>query len=240
NEVAAMLATCLPMAYYLFKNEKRWFLRLLNFVNLFFITFGLFATVSRSGLIAFVFSAAAILRKNIKSFAAPFIVIIFAVVFMYFAKTLFLERETVTVMLSGKVHYDHSTETRLDLLRATFKVWLKNPLLGVGMGQVSKETSTHHDAHNAYLQILCETGLFGFLSAGYIAILFIKKTKQLQEKGPFFKEIASYYQIALLSWLIFLCFGHYYACPSLWLLLVYPFISENIYEFENRAAAQTL
>ena len=53
---------------------------------------------------------------------------------------------------------------RKELREAAWNMWLRNPILGVGLSQKSKKgTVLEIGCHNSYLQTLCDYGIVGFL-----------------------------------------------------------------------------
>lgn len=62
---------------------------------------------------------------------------------------------------------------RLRLWRTALQDWWNSPLLGNGLGYAYY---AHQKAtHNTYLQVLCETGLIGFMLASFFALPMLKK-----------------------------------------------------------------
>lgn len=71
-----------------------------------------------------------------------------------------------------------SMEVRFSLYREAWQMFLDNPILGVGWGQFRYLTTgdylMEYNVHNVYLQLLAETGIFGFLViAGSLLFPFI-------------------------------------------------------------------
>lgn len=72
---------------------------------------------------------------------------------------------------------DGSTINRNNLLIQAFDVWIKNPILGVGFNNfpiLQTVQTGYYYAHNNYLELLADTGIFGF-SLYYINYIRINK-----------------------------------------------------------------
>jgi O-antigen ligase len=56
--------------------------------------------------------------------------------------------------------------SRLKMWRKAVELWRESPWFGIGLGQYNIVSSFgwKHTAHNLYLSILCEGGIFAFLS----------------------------------------------------------------------------
>lgn len=77
---------------------------------------------------------------------------------------------------------------RFDLWRLAISAFLENPVLGIGWKQYrikmspSFSLTNQYDAHNVYLQLLCEIGIIGFLIYMAWFIRMFTKTVQLYKK----------------------------------------------------------
>lgn len=82
--------------------------------------------------------------------------------------------ETVNGVLAG----EDVTSSRSSLFAWAWLLFLRNPLLGIGWGNFRTTTagnatySAELDTHNIYLQLLCETGIIGFVFFILVFILF--------------------------------------------------------------------
>ncbi len=65
-------------------------------------------------------------------------------------------------------HFTGSAGGRLERVVAAFKIWAQHPFIGVGWGKFTEYSPEYvrvggKSAHNAYLRVLAETGLLGFV-----------------------------------------------------------------------------
>jgi len=242
NVLACLLTASLPLAYYLFSHEKSRFLKLMGIVSISCIVLGVFCSVSRAGLIALTVTILFIFFKNKNKIVNSVLIFIFVIVFLYFAKDLLTQRQTVTTSASGRVYYDNSTNIRLQLIQGAFRLWLHNPIWGVGLGNFMEKNVDESGrkgkfvAHNSFLEILAETGLCGILCFLFILFTSFKMAAQLKHKERYYQDLAEYLQISLLSSCIVMFFGTFYLSAFFWVLLGLPFVLDNIAGFENSTA----
>lgn len=99
-------------------------------------------------------------------------VLAIAVMFLYTHHYRNDQGRTLSVDTFATEHADRNVATRLVLWDISWKMFLEHPLLGVGMGDYSREAEkrlaerhvrTTVDSHNIYLQILATRGLVGFI-----------------------------------------------------------------------------
>jgi putative inorganic carbon (hco3(-)) transporter len=82
------------------------------------------------------------------------------------------------MMTLKDVKADQSADSRIEQAAAAFAMWKDHPLLGVGFGRKNYSrlvgrylgNSDNHVAHNSYLQMLADSGVFAFLL--YTGMLF--------------------------------------------------------------------
>lgn len=245
NDTAGLMATAFPLAYYLFIHEKKKYLRQFYGICFLGIIFGLFSTVSRGGLITLTFSLVMIYRHNIKNIMALGLVFLLVIGFLYFAKDLYLSRETITTTMTGKTYLDASATKRLQLIGTALKIWADNRIWGIGMGRfttaIVEGKRVTRQAHNAYLQILAEMGLIGLLGFLYMLKTFFATTRRINAHDPFYRDMALCCRIMGLSWMLFFLFAHSYLHSIFWLMLAFPFILEKLAAQEAlRASAVAL
>lgn len=242
NDTAGLMATSFALAFYFFRNEKNQFFKLFYFICFFFIIFGLYGTVSRGGLITLTFSLILIYTKNIKNIVATCLVAMLFTGFFYFAKDLYMSRETVTTTMTGKTYLDSSSRKRIELITTALKIWEQNPVWGIGMGNfetaIIDGKKVTRNAHNAYLQILAEMGIVGLCAFLYLLKVSFTTIKNIAIEDPFYRDMALCCRISLLSWMLFFLFAHSYLHAIFWLYLVFPFILEKI-SFEEKKLAPT-
>ena len=149
------------------------------------------ATLSRGVLIALVASFAIIFKKLPKEKIWIWFALSLAIFFLLYGSfiTKITERfeevekiPQVGTITGAKEEVQDSGITRTLAAIETFTIFLTNPLLGIGLGNsppalgtilpqkfqkdpLSEELSEKHmlDPHNIYLEVLAETGIFGFI-----------------------------------------------------------------------------
>lgn len=117
-----------------------------------------------------------------KIFAVIIIVIVILFIIINYVPTLstffyrFVETEE-----NGDV-----TMGRSSVWQTTLEVFKTNPLIGIGWGQFQRQGYWSFNAHNIYVQLLCETGIIGslfyFSFFGYMIYETYKVLKELREK----------------------------------------------------------
>ena len=70
-----------------------------------------------------------------------------------------------------------------DILRAyALSIWMENPLFGIGWNQFSQLGADFSTVHNVFIQLLCETGIFGLLFVMTPIIFTVIRTRNLVVK----------------------------------------------------------
>lgn len=162
--------------FLIFSKEK--FFQKLFLVFLFFLMFFCFVfSLSRGAWVVFPLSLIIIFfmvsfnkkvrkEKRVRLKITFICIIIFVVYFLMYCLNLreigFLNKE---ILLSG----------RDKIWKETISLIIKYPLFGVGLYRAPFVLSSHTDAHNAYLNLLLETGILGFIPFLLIIICYLKK-----------------------------------------------------------------
>ena len=88
-----------------------------------------------------------------------------------------------------------------DILRLqALSIWSDNPILGIGWNQFGQLGKDYTTVHNVYIQLLCETGIVGFICFTIPIFYFLYKTVKLINKlnslnfAPFLM-FSTFYQI---------------------------------------------
>lgn len=84
-------------------------------------------------------------------------------------------------------NFSESMEKRLVLAEASRKIFLENPILGIGLNNftASKISWTLQPVHNNYLLVLAETGLVGLLGFTFILSNILKKSATFKNPALF-------------------------------------------------------
>ena len=207
NEVAYALVILVPIALML-ASRSRWLLRIALWGVIAAYMLAIFLTFSRGGLMA-LFAVLALMgwkQKSvvIKAAVAALIVGGLVVIGMFWTRS------------SGgfsNIKQDGSVQERMVTLEAGMRMFLKNPLLGVGPGDSSVAYALYagrdancgcHDqlvVHNAYIQVLAEVGLAGAIP--FVVFLFVS----LYQAWRMEKSSIGHYAMALelAMWGLILC-----------------------------------
>jgi O-antigen ligase len=246
NYLAAKLIALIPLAYYLYvRDTAKWFKRF-NIITICLLILGSFLTVSRAGLLTLTIIGGCLLLKNIKKYSTFLIIGAALILFSLYAKDLFLERKTVTTTLAGEKILDTSVVARLELLEKGFKLFLKNPIFGVGLDNTQQSMRDQLSVrsiniHNVYLLVLVEFGVGGFLLFMGLFWLAHKSLARLSHlPDPAFNEMAIYLRLALFSHMITSCFIGNWVELLLWITLALPVILYQISKNEDKDRAATV
>ena len=175
---------------------KSFFIRSILFSFYCIMTFVLLKINSKGAIIAFIFSLLYFIVFGIYLFKRKKAILINSTIsFLLVLSTVFvtnLDSNTTNAFKNTTINFygDEGNTSRIRYLKQAFNSFLENPFFGVGYGNW-KLVSIKYDAsqmrdyvvqyytHNDYIQILTETGIFGFIS--YLSIflfLIIKFVKR--------------------------------------------------------------
>jgi O-antigen ligase len=240
NEVGGIMVATIPLALYFYKNTTKRFSKIYYLMTIIILIFGTFSTVSRTALICMLFVFGFILIRDKKNLIMLVIVSIAMLGFFTFARNLYIERKTVQTSLAGKQRLESSASVRLLYWQTAFQIWLKHPLVGVGLynwrENVEKELKIRLKTacvHNSYLQFLAETGIIGFSIFIYLLYLNYMMVSALKAYGGFYEEITLYLRAILYSWLLFSIFFSFQFTAVYWLFLSLPFSAMQAVESET-------
>ncbi|MBF0522032.1 MAG: O-antigen ligase family protein [Candidatus Omnitrophica bacterium] len=187
NNLACVLAVGIALAYILFKSyvtNKFGKVLLVGFILL--ASIGIFLTGSRAGALSvgsFYFILLFMERRSFFSRKG----LLFIVVFMF---AIFLLSVFVPQYLLNRVSEGQNAGTfllRVEIWKAGFEAWIKNPLFGVGSGayafSLDNPSLYGRVAHNTFVSVLVETGIIGFfiylfLWGGLVRKFLLKSSQQ--------------------------------------------------------------
>lgn len=166
------LLVTLPISYALAKLEKNKIIKTLYLSLSLVFVFLIFATMTRSAWIAFLFMALVYaITKNKK--AIVWLLLGFMAVYVFIPAV----NQRVNDIFDPK--YNSSFKTRLNILTTTLPAFENHPLIGSGFGTFEVVNLKYNDearfyesllAHNDYLKTLIEQGLIGLVL--YLILLF--------------------------------------------------------------------
>lgn len=170
-----LIGIALAASFY-FTTQRSW-LKPVLIASIALMTMGVMFTLSRTaylalpcmaGLWAFRFRRLDLLKYAIPALALP-------VLAVAFAPERVVDRFQDLVSAGSVEELDPSARDRFLMLPGIFKAFGSNPVSGVGlsgyMNWASRNDEVVHAIHNAYLQVLAENGLLGFIPFMAIVIL---------------------------------------------------------------------
>jgi len=228
-ELALILALSVPIAWHLATTRKTGyaanFLRLVNFVYVPAALLSALLTGSRMALLVNVAGVLYILGTL--SFRGKLIhrVLIAAVLIgAFFFEASFIPKETLFRLSSvGDSISQSDFGGRGRLWLATFSLFLEHPFFGIGAGALHAPAQLGGAAHNSYLSVLAELGMFGFfLFASMICNVIFKAVKQ---QSPF----SGLWITVLVIWLFGVFTLTWEFTKTTWYILNMVIISSAIY-----------
>ncbi len=156
NELAVFLVMFIPTVVYLVIYEKHWFWRIISYVSLPLFLAGMVVGISRTGFIALIVCSIFIFIyfKNKK------ITIYFTVILIVF----FVTTPIIYWDRIGTILTDPTYGGRQGIFESAIELIKEDPFTGKGFGSFSEEmylrSLQEYSAHNMYINIIAESGLF--------------------------------------------------------------------------------
>lgn len=170
NDLAFAIVLSMPFCFAFMLRTKSFFRKALWAGAMLVMTYALYRTGSRAGLLALVISGAVILwefgvkggRKKLLVFSS-----LVAVLFLFLFGGTAIKRfqAMVNPAPTSRAMEDArgSSTERWELLRKSIALTLENPLLGIGPGNFEVLSGMWHVTHNTYTQVSSEGGLPAFI-----------------------------------------------------------------------------
>ena len=171
NELGAFLGMFSVIALALAVGARSWFARLSAAVVFGLSAFAILLSLSRGGMLALVGGAGVVLWRSSKLFFGILVVVL--ALSPFWLPDYVMDRITNSTHETEEgVSADKSSEARLLTWRAIFGVIAQHPIEGVGfeglgavlpdMGEAMGLADVRDSAHNTFLRMLGELGVFGF------------------------------------------------------------------------------
>lgn len=239
NYYAQIMVALVPLAVERFLNEKKRIFRLLAGWGAVACVLTIYYTFSRGGFLALLIVILLIfLRQPSKPYAGFIMFGLFALAAYQFVPAQYTDRITSLFQLVPGVNVsakkDASLAGRASANIIGWTMFSDHPILGVGVGNYNanfnyyaRELGLSHEAgaaHNLYLEIAAERGIFGLLSFGaivYSTFKVLNSTKRGALRKNF-KELASIcdaLNTGLVGYLVAATFLHDAHIRYFWLLL---------------------
>ncbi len=216
NSFGGILALTIPcfLSFYFSKSFKNSSIRIkiVYFFFLFILFFTLFFTYSRNSLISCIVGILSFLLiyfwkiKKINLFLKYFLLLSTFLLFFIFLSKFTFEKVYERILSIFRIQEDISFQIRLYYWKNSLRTFLKYPFFGIGISQFIYMPYAFFVIipHNLYIQLLLETGIFGFLSFIFL-IGSIIKSLFLCVKKVDLNEKYSWMPIGLIgSWFAFL------------------------------------
>jgi O-antigen ligase len=187
NDLAINIAITFPLCVAFLFAAKNKIVKMLWAAGLLFMSWGVVATYSRSGLLAMVVTLVICLwefgikgKRTVVLVSAAFIGICAVVVVL--ATPNYLTR--IESMVRGNIEGSGdrgSLEAREALLMDSVTLMVHHPVFGIGPGNFSSYTQTWRVAHNTYTELGAETGLPGLFLFLLLLGLTMRKIRQVRK-----------------------------------------------------------
>ena len=207
NELAIHLAVVTPLVVYSLMRFKSNIKRAVMVGIFVLFTVSVFMTASRSGMISFVFALMLLFlfkRRNFLLWVTVLVLLAGVVLFIPEEQLIRLSTTATVVQGSGSPH--PNIALRFHFIKLGIRIFADNPILGVGPGNYDYEIIKYgffpKPAHNAYVSVLAELGIFGFVA--YLLLYFVtfidynKARKTLSDIDPELKNMAESLFLAFL------------------------------------------
>lgn len=190
NDTAAVILMLFPLCYYLFFNDPKKWLRLVYGFTMGLSLVAVVLTGSRGGFLGLVFLLFLLWwRSRHKLLGIVLAVGVFAVLW-FTAPPAYRER------ITGITRYqeDESAMARVYLRQAAIRMFMHNPLVGVGAGNFNDFQSqfggTHgsRTAHNMYLLVLGELGALGLFVFLNIWLRGLREARRISGEGQWLRR----------------------------------------------------
>ncbi|OAG27000.1 hypothetical protein TH606_09235 [Thermodesulfatator autotrophicus] len=192
NNFAMLFVTAIPFFFYLGWYFKRWYLRWGAWLVVPFAWHAIFLTASRGGLLgAGLVSLLAGLRSP-KKIIGVALIPAFIIAYVWQGGSVIKQRaQTIKTY-----EEESSARARLEAWEAGLKMLMDNPLTGVGLASFGQAFPFYSDktprmAHNTFVQIAAESGIFAGLF--YILFMFCCVWGLFKYRNYFLRDSLEYY-----------------------------------------------
>ncbi len=215
NTLASYGAFSVLLSIYLFFIFKNKLIKIILFALQIFICYGILETRSRKGIIVVILGliifvllnnihkifSKRIKIKSILSFVTILVVLITVVIFGFdkFKKSDYYQRfQRLTNYMQSRRRssdltriIDYSAYERQRFVKYGLKMWSDNPVLGVGLDNFRANinnywiSSRKAYAHNNYVELLADIGIFGFIAFYLIYLSILGKLFSLRKRYRF-------------------------------------------------------
>src|SRR5688572_1847821 len=197
NDLALHLVTMVPIAIGLGLSGRNPFKKLLYFGGAALMVGAVIVTFSRGGFIGLVAMGLIMVRRlGKKNRVATTGAMVFAVIlFLAFAPGAYSGR--LSSIFNSSADLTGSSSQRTEVLKRSFWVMLRYPILGVGIGNFHHKSPRNLETHNAYTQVGAEMGI----AAMVVYILFLvhplRRLRLIENESYLKPEQTSFYYLSI-------------------------------------------
>ncbi|MDW8104385.1 MAG: O-antigen ligase family protein [Armatimonadota bacterium] len=183
NDTAAVILMMFPLCYYLFFHDPKRWMRGVYALAMVLSLVAVVLTGSRGGFLGLVFLLFLLWLRSRRKVLGMFVALAVFGALWFTAPEGYRER----IRSITEYHQDESAMARVHLREAAVRMFLHNPLVGIGIGNFmdfAREYGaiTYHTAHNMYLLVLGELGALGITVFLYIWLRALREAKRLGEE----------------------------------------------------------
>lgn len=237
NWFSYTVATCVPLAVYLFRTTRRQLVQLLAAAMIGLMCYGIVLSYTRAGFIGLAAAMFYLLCRQ----KLPLLPIAAAVIFGLITSPLWVPKGFMERVLSVKYLKTGSSDLRKQIVGIAAELFMERPVFGYGYQQfgplfmervtspegremarlsdIGDEPSVYLQAHNLFLDLGVSFGIAGaFFFAIFILFLFLE-LGQVQVRGsPMDEELATALKACFIAFLVCGLFGHSQEQKILWVL----------------------
>jgi len=174
NSAARYFVVALMFALFLFPKQRNIILKILLIGAMIVLLYGVFLTISRTGLLLLVGGMGLYIMQNLQSrkIAQPIFILllVLSVVWLFAENIVSISKSILPSIMAGT----DTVRLRYGLWQAGIRMWVDHPIAGVGIGKFGENLARYGwdivpvryqaiqlGAHNMYIAILSETGIIG-------------------------------------------------------------------------------
>lgn len=187
NSAARYFLIALMFTFFLYAGKRNKIAKALLIICMAVLLYGVLLTVSRTGLLLLVGGVGLlftqIFQTKKKAAVIIFILLVLFVVWFFAESIINIARNILPSIFSGA----DTVGIRYGLWQAGLRMWVDNPILGVGIGKFSENLSRYGwdllqpryltlGAHNIYIAVLSETGIVGLFLFGIMFLLVLRSS----------------------------------------------------------------
>lgn len=210
NRAAAFMCAALPLGIFAVKYTDGW-KRVLCALGIVAIIAGMFSTFSRSVIFPFAIVVLAVVSREFRSRRMYLTLIVFLAVGIMLTPRYYWDRVMSLTQFASVGLQDWSLYLRKLALETAWEMSGDHPWTGVGIGnfvvRCGYKLFYRVPAHNSYLEVLVDTGIFGF--AAYLAIIVVAfrhavggVRRRWLNAPPYMQSLAFYFLLSLIVALV--------------------------------------